>query len=138
MIVRFTEEQIRFLVEETRREDPFEACGFLFGDTRQEAAFVRKIVASDNSLRSSTRFQIDSEEFLRALSKAEKENLEHIGFFHSHPAPPEPSVTDAKYMKLWPGSIWLILSSIDHEMATYHAVNGSFRRIALEVNGRKR
>ena len=138
MIVRFTEEQIRFLVKETRREYPFEACGFLFGDTRQEAAFVRKIVASENSLRSSTRFQIDPEEFLRALSEAEKENLEHIGFFHSHPSPPEPSVIDARHMRLWPESIWLILSSIDHEIAAYQAVNGSFRRIALEVNGRKR
>jgi proteasome lid subunit RPN8/RPN11 len=137
MIVRLTEEQIRFLVEKTRNEYPFEACGLLFGHVGQRVAAVKKIVASSNVLKSSTRFQIDPEEFLGALTKAENENLDHVGFFHSHPASPEPSMTDIKYMQLWPDNIWLMLSSINHEMAAYHAVNSSFRRITLKVNDRK-
>ena len=85
-------------------------------------------------LRSSTEFQIDPEEFLRGLSEAERQNWVHIGFFHSHQAPPEPSATDTKYMKLWPESVWLIVSSADHGMAAYQVVDSSVRKGALEVN----
>jgi len=87
MIVRLTEEQIRFLVEKTRSEYPFEACGLLFGHVGQRVAAVKKIVAICNVLKSSTRFQIDPEEFLGALTEAEKENWDHVGFFHNGSVP---------------------------------------------------
>ena len=137
MIVRLTEEQMRFVVGKTRDEYPFEACGLLFGHIEHGVAAVEKIVASNNLLKSSTRFQIDPEEFLGALNEAESENLDHVGFFHSHPASPEPSMTDIEHMQLWPDSIWLILSSTSHDMAAYYAVNSSFRRITLDVSDQR-
>jgi len=70
MIVRLTAEQIRFIVERTKEEYPFEACGLLLGDMNEEKAVVRKVLSTRNVLRSSTEFQIDPEEFLRGLSEA--------------------------------------------------------------------
>ncbi len=134
MIIRLTKEQICLLVEETRKNYPIEACGVLLGETKHEEAVVRKIITSHNVLESSTEFQVEPEEFLKVLSEAEKENMQLIGFFHSHPAPPHPSVSDVRHMSLWPENIWLIISSIGYDMAAYQTFNNGFRRIEIEVN----
>lgn len=126
-----------FLVKETKEKYPVEACGLLFGDMDRGEAIVRGVAAAYNTLGSSTDFQIDPEEFLEALSKAEEENMEHLGFFHSHPASPKPSATDTRYMKLWPESIWLIISSIDCKMAAYQILNGSCQGVNLKVIDRE-
>lgn len=133
MIVRLSEEQALFLISIAEERYPQEACGLLFGDLKREEVVVRKITPACNTLRSPTDFQIDPEEFLRALVEAEKEDVHHIGFFHSHPASPKPSTTDARYMGLWPESIWLIVSSISHKMAAYQTIGGSPQKLDLEV-----
>jgi len=53
------------------------------------------------------------------LYKAEENGLQLIGFYHSHPAAPRPSPINLDYMKLWPHSIWLIVSSLDYSIAAY-------------------
>ena len=138
MIVRLSEEQASFLIVITKERYPEEACGLLFGDLKREEAVVRKITALHNTLRSPTNFQIDPEEFLRALVEAEKEDMQHIGFFHSHPASPKPSTTDVRYMGLWPESIWLIVSSISHRMAAYQTIGGSLQKLDLKVIDQER
>ncbi len=134
MIIRLTNAQIGLLIEETRKKYPIEACGVLFGDVSSNEAVVRKIILVHNILESPTNFQINPEEFLKILFKAEKGGMQLIGFFHSHPAAPYPSITDVRYMKLWPESIWLITSSIDYNVAAYKTVNGALQRINIEVN----
>jgi len=134
MIIRLNKEQKSLLIEKTKKEYPNEACGILFGDLGSEGPIVRKIVPVRNVLESITNFQIDAEEFLRSLSEAEREGIELIGFFHSHPAAAHPSVTDAKYMKLWPGNIWLIISSINHDIAAFIIVDGRPGRIEIRVD----
>jgi len=111
-----------------------EACGLLFGDIKSEEATVRRIVATRNISESSTNFEVDPEEFVKALSKAEKEKMEHIGFFHSHPAAPQPSIIDIRYMKLWPETIWVVISSIDYQISAYQTVNNLPIDVRLEVN----
>jgi proteasome lid subunit RPN8/RPN11 len=134
MIIHLSKEQKSSLIEETRRKHPKEACGILFGDLESEGPIVRKIVPVYNVLESTTNFQIDSEEFLRSLSEAEREGMELIGFFHSHSAAAHPSVTDAKYMKLWPENIWLIISSINHDTAAFRIINSKPRKIQIRVD----
>ncbi len=138
MIVRLSEEQASFLIETAKERYPEEACGLLFGDLEREEAVVRKITALQNTLRSPTDFQIDPEEFLRALAEAEEEYMHHIGFFHSHPASPKPSTTDSRYMGLWPESIWMIVSSISHRMAAYQTIGGSLQKLDLKVIDQER
>lgn len=137
MIIRLTKEHIRLLTEETRKKYPIEACGLLFGDISSKDAVVRKIILVQNILESSTNFQIDPEEFLNASFIAEEEGMQHIGFFHSHPAAANPSVTDNRYMKLWPENIWLIISSVDYDMGAYQTSDSGFRRIDIKVNSKR-
>jgi len=134
MIICLKKEHKSALIEETRKRYPNEACGILFGDQRSEGPIVRKIVPVHNVLESIINFRIDPEGFLKLLSEAEREGMELVGFFHSHPAAPQPSVTDTKYMKLWPENIWLIISSINHDMAAFIIVNSKPRRIKIKVD----
>jgi proteasome lid subunit RPN8/RPN11 len=135
MILRITREQSRLLIEETRKRCPEEACGLLFGDVSGKEAVVKKTVTVRNVLESPTNFQIDPEEFLRELSEAEKEGMQFIGFFHSHPTTPQPSVTDLRYMQLWPGEIWLVISSTDYTMKAYRTVDGEVVEVPVEIIG---
>lgn len=125
---------IRFMIEETRKSYPVEACGALFGELSGSEVRIRKIVAFRNTLGSTVRFQMDLEDFLKALFEAETEGLQHLGFFHSHSANTCPSATDIKYMKLWPETIWLIISSINYEVEAYQMINGDLQEVHIDVD----
>jgi len=138
MIILLTREQMRLLIEETKKRYPIEACGVLFGKVENGEAVVVKIMTFHNVLESPTDFQIDPEEFLRALSEAEKEGTELLGFFHSHPARPHPSSNDLRHMKLWPGNIWVIISSTDYGIAAYRIVDDDLQGIEIKTDYHKR
>ncbi|MEM0011122.1 MAG: Mov34/MPN/PAD-1 family protein, partial [Candidatus Bathyarchaeia archaeon] len=78
-------------------------------------------------------FEVDPEEFLAEFIKSEREGLQHIGFFHSHPGTTEPSKIDLKFMELWPGTIWLIISSLNRNIAAYRIVNGKLRLVYIRI-----
>jgi len=124
------------LIEETRKKNPIEACGVLFGDINGKTAIVRKIAIITNTLASSTNFQVHPEEFVKALLEAEKNGMQLIGFFHSHPMASHPSPRDIKYMKLWPKTVWVIISSIDYSVKAYQNVNNKIQKITIEVSNK--
>lgn len=132
-IIKLSRSQIDCLVAEAKRRFPIEICGALFGYTIDMENLVKKIVYLRNILSSPTAFQINPEEFLIELINAEKEGLKHIGFFHSHPGPAEPSKADIEFMRLWPESIWLIISLANYDIAAYRAVNDEICRIIIEI-----
>jgi len=136
MILRLTEEQMRLISKETEKRKPIEACGLLFGHANDREAVVRKIVIARNTSDSSFYFQVDPEEFIKALFDAEEGGVQLIGFFHSHPADPRPSITDVGYMRLWPGNIWLIISYIDYSVQAYQIVDAEIQRITLKIGKR--
>ncbi|MEM2369307.1 MAG: M67 family metallopeptidase [Candidatus Bathyarchaeia archaeon] len=121
------------LIEEARKMFPVEICGALFGCFSDGEAIIRKIVHLRNTLNSCVAFQIDPEEFLVELIRAENEGLRHIGFFHSHPSSTEPSKMDIKFMRLWPKSIWLIISLVSYEIAAYTIVNGKVCDVYIKI-----
>jgi len=121
------------LKEEARKVHPIEACAMLFGKSTQKEAVVKKVVVAPNKLKSTVRFEINPETFARAFIEADKEGLEFIELFHSHPAPTKPSLTDLKYMKLWGDAIWLILSLTDGNLAAYQMRNAEVREITIRV-----
>lgn len=133
MILRLTEEQMRLISEETEERRPIEACGLLFGQIKDEEAVVKKIVITRNTLDSSLFFQVDPEEFVKALFKAEAEGLQLIGFFHSHPAAPNPSLADVRYMRFWPENVWLIISSIDYSVQAYRIIDAEIQKVQVEI-----
>jgi len=133
MILLLTNRQVSLLIEESKKNHPIESCGLLFGWITRKEAIVKKLVATRNILESPTEFQINPEEFIKHLSEAEREGLQLIGFYHSHPAAPKPSMIDTRYMKLWAESIWLIISSIDHSIEAYQAADEKFVKVDVKI-----
>src|SRR6185437_14754445 len=78
---------------------PFEGCGLLLGPYGGEKR-VEKVVVLRNALREEGRgrfdFTFSPKEFMEAQLAAEKQNLDVVGIYHTHPDhPPRPSATDA-------------------------------------------
>jgi len=113
---------------------PIEACALLFGKLSHDEAIVTKVEFAPNKLQSPVKFQIDPETVAAAFTNAEKEDLQFIGIFHSHPAPAEPSSIDLEGMKLWGDALWLILSSTDGELAAYQLMDDSVEEATLQID----
>ncbi len=133
MILRLKRQHVNLLREEARKVHPIEACAVLFGNLTKNEAVVKKVVVAPNKLQSTVRFEINPETFVKALNEAEKEELEFIGLFHSHPAPAAPSPIDRKYMKLWGNALWLILSSTSGNLAAYEMTNSKVKEINIRI-----
>jgi proteasome lid subunit RPN8/RPN11 len=94
------------IVEHARQEQPLECCGIL-GGRREE---VVKVFELPNGERSSTRYSIPPEEQLKVYEEMEKESLEMIAIYHSHPDTiPFPSETDVK-LAFYPEVATIIIS----------------------------
>lgn len=132
-MVRLSREQANYMIEEALKRHPIEACGVIFGRVEGDIARVERVVPLRNMLESETMFQIDPEEFLRVLLDLESRGLNHLGFFHSHPGDVKPSTLDLKYMRLWPESIWMIVSSANYEVAAYQIINGNLHEVYVSI-----
>ena len=133
MILRLTMEQLQLLREESRKRHPVEACALLFGEFTRGDAVVKKIILTPNILKSPVRFEVAPEVVYHAFEQADREGLEFIGLFHSHPAPPKPSSTDIKFMHLWEEAAWLILSSVNGEFAAFQMIDGKISEITIKL-----
>lgn len=94
----FTPDSWKVFQAEAEAAYPFEGCGLLLGPYGAEKV-VQKVVTLKNVLREQGRgrfdFQFSPDEFMRAQRAAEKENLDIVGIYHTHPDhPPRPSPTD--------------------------------------------
>ena len=90
---------------------PFETCGVLIGEYRENTTFVQKIIGCNNlnTERASDRFLLDPDDFLNAELNAKSDQLDIVGIWHSHPDHPAiPSPTDLE--AAWPNWSYLISS----------------------------
>ena len=88
---------------------PLESVALLFGTHVETTVDVMRIELMANKAKSTTTFEVDPEVEYRLLVEAESKGQDLIGIFHSHPAPPQPSSSDKRNMKLNP-VVWLIAS----------------------------
>lgn len=133
MILQLTKSQAALLQNEAHREFPVEACALLFGTLEPACAITCKVVIAPNRLESTTRFEIDPMLVYSEFKKAEAEELEFIGVFHSHYAPVVPSLFDLRFMKLWGPAIWLIFSTLEEKMAAFKKSDAKFEKVKIEV-----
>ena len=85
---------------------PAEACGLLAG----QAGTVFQVYPVDNVLRSPTAYRMDPAGQIHAMLAIERDGLDVVGIYHSHPdGPPTPSVTDLK-QATYPDVLYLICS----------------------------
>ena len=97
-----------------RQAYPHEGCGFLVGEWVEAEIRVRAVRSAVNARADSphNRYLIEPEEFLRAIQAAEKDGLDVVGFYHSHPdAPGVPSTFDRDHA--WPRYAYLLVSVRD-------------------------
>jgi [CysO sulfur-carrier protein]-S-L-cysteine hydrolase len=96
----------RKMVEHAKKEWPLECCGILSGKGKS----VEKVFELQNSEGSAIRYSISSQEQLRVFEEMEKDCMEMIAIYHSHPHTiPFPSETDVK-MALYPEVSSIIIS----------------------------
>ncbi len=81
------------MVEHAAKEWPLECCGILGG--KEET--VKKAFVLSNAEKSPLRYSMSPQEQLRVFEEMERELIEMIGIYHSHPNTiPFPSETDVK------------------------------------------
>ena len=96
--IQFTAESWKILQAQSESAYPFEGCGLLLGPLTKDKV-VTKIAMLKNVLRDEGRgrfdFSFSPQEFAQAQMAAEKQNLDVVGIYHTHPDhPPRPSKTD--------------------------------------------
>ena len=113
------ESQRKKLSDHAKNSLPNESCAILLGITNGEKITLKKSVIVENADASPVEFSIKPDQLFSTYANAEKDGLEVIGIFHSHPTSrAEPSETDKKFMMINPG-VWLIYSQSNDEFAAY-------------------
>ena len=99
------------VVEHAKRESPLECCGILAG---KDGNVIRAFEIT-NTEKSSVRFLMSPLEQVKVFEELEKESIEMIAIYHSHPHSVSfPSETDVK-MAFYPEIISIIISLEDRD-----------------------
>jgi len=107
------------LVTHAISEQPNESCAMLFGKKVGDNWNVKEVFLTQNIDDSQTNFTISPEELLKGYQIAEKNQLEVVGVFHSHPnSDAIPSNTDKKFMQNNPVP-WIIFSGVNNDLKAY-------------------
>ena len=107
------------LVTHAISEQPNESCAMLFGKKVGDNWNVKEVFLTQNIDDSQTNFTISPEELLKGYQIAEKNQLEVVGIFHSHPnSDAIPSNTDKKFMQNNPVP-WIIFSGVNNDLKAY-------------------
>ena len=120
--LHISKNDITLILDELEANRPFEACGVLVGIEGRDIVTVKQAVPVKNSKRTERSFELDPTGFYKVWSDAEKEGLDIVGVYHTHPSSPsKPSDWDKKTMQDTSG-IWVI-AGIDGIFA-YRMVKG--------------
>ena len=107
------------LVAHAIEQQPSESCAMLFGEKVGDDWNVKEVFLTQNMDNSQTNFTISPEELLKGYQIAQKNQLEVVGVFHSHPnSDAIPSNTDKKFMQNNPVP-WIIFSGVNNNLKAY-------------------
>jgi proteasome lid subunit RPN8/RPN11 len=109
-MLKITKHAFKTIKGHAKSQSPKEACGILGGQkTRGRITHVFKSTNTDES--PFYAYTIDPRELLAIIKEIEKlEDLDHLGFYHSHPlSSPIPSSIDMD-RATWDGFFYLIYS----------------------------
>jgi proteasome lid subunit RPN8/RPN11 len=110
-MVRIPKPILERMVEHAKKELPMECCGILGGKDHT----VKKAFELQNAEKSPIRYSIAAQEQLRMFEEMEKESIDMIAIYHSHPHTiPFPSETDVK-LAFYPEVASIIISLKEEE-----------------------
>lgn len=121
------------IVKEALKTPNVEICGLLIGVFENKAAIVKRLKFTPNVAKSSIRFSIDPKILYETYMEVEKTGEDIIGIFHSHPAFPQPSTIDIKYMEINP-VVWLIIGILgkeNYEIAAWQFREGKIHNVEV-------
>jgi proteasome lid subunit RPN8/RPN11 len=105
MILQIPRSILQSIHDHAERSYPEEGAGILLGVDAGDRRDVRMILPFDNQFdvgERSRRYLITPENMLQAEQLAEREDLDVVGVFHSHPDhPPRPSDFDLQWALPW-------------------------------------
>ena len=106
MRVWLTREQARLIVDHAQSTAPHEACGLVGGRGEQALEVIPITNAADNP---TTNYFLSPEEQVTAMLQFQRQNLELVAIYHSHPATrPIPSQTDIR-QATYPQAAYIIV-----------------------------
>jgi len=118
----------RGMIEHAKRESPLECCGILGGREKT----VQKVFELRNGEESTVRYSMSAQEQLKVFEQMEKDSMEMIAIYHSHPHTiPFPSETDVK-MAFYPEVSSIIISLKDETNPVVKAFRIGKEAIYLE------
>jgi len=105
-MIRIPKTIFQKIVEHAKKEQPLECCGILSGKGKT----VEKSFELKNAEGSPVRYSMSPLDQLKAFEEMEKESMEMIAIYHSHPHTiPFPSETDVK-LNFYPDVSSVIIS----------------------------
>ena len=112
-MIKIAEAQLQEIREHGVRDYPYECCGLLLGRFAENGKVVCETYPISNAREESAkrnRFLITPEELMRGERYARDNDLEVVGFYHSHPdSPAVPSNYDLEHA--WPTYSYIIVST---------------------------
>lgn len=118
-MIRYSEEIKNDMIHQVKKEYPNECCGVLLGTrSKQDKLAARQIAVCNlaDQRSKNVHFKMGPLELLHMEQFARAEQLEIIGFYHSHPdCAAEASMEDVRYMI--PGLSYPILSIVSGDLA---------------------
>jgi proteasome lid subunit RPN8/RPN11 len=99
---------------------PVEACGVLIGTLAGDVRTVTEVWPAKNQLSSESSYEIDPETLFGAFSHAEQNNVEVVGFYHSHPFWSADASAIDKARANYPGLSYLIYSIPRNEILSFY------------------
>ena len=128
--LRLSPAQLETIIGHARDCRPEEACGVLAGDSEGR---VIKVFLMENAEHSEVFYQMDSEEQFQVFDEMEREALDLVAIFHSHPHPPAfPSERDRE-LAFYPDAVYLIVSLMksEPECHAFRIEEGNTREIDI-------
>jgi len=116
------------MIEHAKKESPLECCGILGG----KGNTVEKVFGLENAEKSLVRYSMSPQDQLRVFEEMEKEAIEMLAIYHSHPNTiPFPSETDVK-LAFYPEVSSIIISLKEKENPMVKAFRIGKEAIYLE------
>ena len=116
---------------------PEEACGYLAGNVTGHKAFVQAVIPIENITHNQTSFRMNPQDQINALYWMDENQMEPLGFYHSHPdGPAYLSETDLK--ELHDPSLTLLLwtkSTGEWICTGYQFKHGAIGEVRIELQG---
>jgi len=110
--LHISKEDILQLQDHAEMNLPEESVALIFGTISENIVRANRVELVENESKSRhTTFSVNPELEYQLLVESEERGEELVGIFHSHPAPPKPSKTDLRNMKLNP-VVWVISSKL--------------------------